>query len=128
MNFTEIFADVPSLVKGIESLIITFETKGNGENKKKAVLDTLGVAYDVANMTTGGSLPFNKNEVLTFADSAINSIVAFKNSIGAFEHKVIDDVKHGVEAVVHDVKETVQNVVQDVKEEVHNIVHPNTQG
>ncbi len=72
---------VLSLVK---RLVEEFEVPGYGPEKKKAVLDAVGVLYDTADAVV--DLPISKEKVLQVADNLIEILVKFYNVVGMFTH------------------------------------------
>lgn len=126
MNFLEAFTSISALVKTIESLVSTFQRDCDGQAKKTVVISTLDSAYDVA-AESGAKIPFTKNEVMSFADSTIDHVVAFKHTIGEFTAKVGSDVVTGAAKVVADIKETANTVVNDIKQEVETVFEPHVE-
>ena len=73
---------IVAVVKAISELVKVFEVPGNGETKKKAVLDVLGVIYDeVSKITT---MPLSKERLLAIAGALIDIVVAVYNALGIF--------------------------------------------
>ena len=77
----EILGVIGGLIPVILSLIKQFETPGFGVEKKKAVLDAVGVVYDGLNITV-----ISKEKVLGIAGSIIDIAVAFFNVVGWFKN------------------------------------------
>ena len=76
----ELLAIVSGMIPVILTLIKQFETPGFGAEKKKAVLEAIGVIYDNLNLTT-----ISKEKVLGIAGSIINIAVGFFNAVGWFK-------------------------------------------
>jgi hypothetical protein len=73
---------IVAVVKAISELVKVFEAPGNGETKKKAVLDVLGVIYDEANKIA--AMPIPKERLLAIAGALIDIVVAVYNALGIF--------------------------------------------
>lgn len=73
---------IVAVVKAISELVKIFEVPGNGETKKKAVLDVLSVIYDEASKIT--TMPISKERLLAIAGALIDIIVAVYNALGIF--------------------------------------------
>jgi len=78
-----------SLLGGIVPIVLIlikeFETPGFGAEKKKVILDCVGLFYD--KMAEGNALPITKEKLLSITGSLINIVVAFYNLVGWFKHK-----------------------------------------
>ena len=73
---------IVAVVKAISELVKVFEVPGNGETKKKAVLDVLGVIYDEASKIA--TMPISKERLLAIAGAIIDIVVAVYNALGIF--------------------------------------------
>ena len=63
------------------TLIKEFETPGFGAEKKKAVLDAIGLLYDKLEITV-----IAKDKLLGIVGNFIDIVVAFFNLVGWFKH------------------------------------------
>lgn len=75
---------VVAVVKAIAELVKIFEVPGNGQTKKDAVLQVLGVIYDEAGKIA--ELPIAKERLLAIAGALIDIVVAVYNALGIFRH------------------------------------------
>lgn len=74
---------VIGVVRAISELVKIFEVPGNGQTKKEAVLNVLGVIYDeLAKMFV---LPITKERLLAIASALIDIVVAVYNALGIFQ-------------------------------------------
>ncbi len=73
----------PAVVQLVFVLVQLFETEGNGEAKKKAVLDTIEMVYTQTIAVV--SLTVGKEYVLRVAEAAITIAVNFYNLVGLFK-------------------------------------------
>ena len=78
-----------SIIAGIVPIILVlikeFETPGFGAEKKKVILDSIGLFYD--KLAENNTLPITKEKLLGLAGSFIDIAVAFFNIVGWFKHK-----------------------------------------
>ena len=74
------------LLGPVKELVEQFEIEGNGEEKKKAVLDVIRELYDQGK-DFGFEIPMQKEFVLKIADKLIDIVVNFYNVVGFFTHK-----------------------------------------
>jgi|SRR5579875_1546088 len=79
----------PSVIQLVNTLVQTFESAGNGEEKKKAVLDSVKMVYDTTNSFFPIKVPYAFVESL--AGASVDIIVDFYNLIGHFKHKKKED-------------------------------------
>jgi len=77
---------IVAVAKAIAELVEIVEIPGNGEAKKKAMLDLLGAIYDETNKLV--ALPVSRERLLAIAGSLIDVIVAIYNALGIFRSKV----------------------------------------
>ena len=63
------------------TLIKEFETPGFGAEKKKAVLDAIGLLYDKLEITV-----IAKDKLLGIVGNFVDIVVAFFNLVGWFKH------------------------------------------
>lgn len=74
---------IVGIVKAIAALVELVEVPGQGEQKKQAVLDLLGVIYDEVSKIT--ALPITKERLLAIASNLIDIIVKIYNTLGLFQ-------------------------------------------
>lgn len=79
----EYLALTPAIVQLVFTLVGLFETEGNGEAKKQAVLDTVEQTY--AELTATFNLTVDKAFVLKIASLTIDIAVSFHNLVGTFK-------------------------------------------
>lgn len=120
MNFVQALVDIPTLVKVIDSLIVTFEQPGKGAAKKEAVINTLATIYDVA-AASGIAPTFTKEEVMVFADATINTVVSLKHNLGTFEKTVVKEVEGAAATLFNEAKDAVKNVVSEIEGNVKGL-------
>lgn len=71
-----------AIVRAISELVKVFEVPGNGQAKKDAVLNVLGVIYDET--TKVFELPVSRERFLATAGAIIDIVVAVYNALGIF--------------------------------------------
>jgi len=76
---------IAGLVPIILTLVKEFETPGFGAEKKKVILDSIGLFYD--KLAESNPLPITREKLLGVAGSFIDIAVAFFNVVGWFKHK-----------------------------------------
>jgi hypothetical protein len=74
----------PAVVQLVIVLVQLFETEGNGEAKKKAVLDMVKAIY--MQLSASLSIKVSLDFILRVAESTIEIAVNFFNLIGLFKH------------------------------------------
>ena len=80
-KFLKIIGLIGGLIPIILSLVKEFETPGFGAEKKKIVLETIGIIYDNLGVTV-----ITKEKLLGIAGSIIDIAVAFFNVVGWFKN------------------------------------------
>ena len=81
VNTLQYFVTALAIFRAVKDLVEEFEAPGFGEEKKKAVLDTINAIYD----TFESVVPIERDEVLTLAEKFIDIIVRVYNIIGKFK-------------------------------------------
>ncbi len=77
----ELIGVLGALIPVILTLVKEFETPGFGKEKKKAILDAVGLIYDNFKITA-----ITKDKLLGIAGNFIDIAVAFFNVVGWFKH------------------------------------------
>jgi len=83
-NILKLLGIIGSIIPIILVLIKEFETPGFGAEKKKVILDSIGLFYD--KLAESNPLPISKEKLLGIAGSFIDIAVAFFNVVGWFKH------------------------------------------
>ena len=76
----ELIGIIGGIIPVILTLIKEFETPGFGAEKKKVILDAIGLLYDSLNITA-----ITKEKLLGVAGAFIDIAVAFFNVVGWFK-------------------------------------------
>lgn len=76
---------LPPLVTTILKLIEAVERPGHGEEKKNAVIQFVGVAFDSFEATVTDT-PLTREDIENMASKLIDICVTFYNLIGKFKH------------------------------------------
>ena len=74
------------LLGPVKELVEEFEIEGNGEEKKKAVLDVIRELYNTGK-DFDFEIPMSKDMVIKIANKLIDIVVNFYNVVGYFTHK-----------------------------------------
>lgn len=85
-KFITVLAVLPPLASAVIVLVEKFETEGNGEAKKQAVIDTVSVAFDAFEVAVKDT-PLTREEVASLTGKIVDVVVTFYNYIGRFTHK-----------------------------------------
>lgn len=83
-NILKLLGIIGSIIPIILVLIKEFETPGFGAEKKKVILDSIGLFYD--KLAESNPLPISREKLLGIAGSFIDIAVAFFNVVGWFKH------------------------------------------
>lgn len=86
VNIIKWLTAVVALIRAIIELVQAFEVPGNGEAKRNAVLEVVGVVWDNIQDYLGEKIAWSKDKVLAFASQVIDIVVKFYNLIGFFQH------------------------------------------
>lgn len=76
-----------SILTMVINLVKEFEVPGFGEQKRQAVLDSVGLAYDT--VSNVAKVKISKEKVLEFASAAIEIVVGLYNLTGVFKKESI---------------------------------------
>ena len=84
-NILKLLGLLAGLVPIVLTLVKEFETPGFGAEKKKVILDSIGLFYD--KLAESNTLPITREKLLGVAGSFIDIAVAFYNVVGWFKHR-----------------------------------------
>jgi hypothetical protein len=78
-----------SIITLVINLVKEFEVPGFGAEKRQAVLDSVGLAYDT--VLSVAKVKISKEKVLEFASAAIEIVVGLYNMTGVFKKESIPE-------------------------------------